>query len=158
MIHWTKELAVTLQTKTDNYTDQEKRNFHIEYLKNLLSKIEQDNLIIDFSLQTTIEAIINDMPIKINDSKLSYKSQQINNITNLQTTIKQQFNLVKKKHFSSQDLALGIGLGMCFGLPIATAIGNIALGPALGLPFGLGAGLLIGQRLDKKAAAENRVL
>ena len=158
MIHWTKELAVTLQTKTDNYTDQEKRNFNIDYLKNLLSKIEQDNLIIDSSLQTTMEAVINDMPIKINDSKLNYKSQQLNKITNLQTTIKQQFNLVKKKHFSNQYLALGIALGMCFGLPIATAIGNVALGPALGLPFGLGAGLLIGQRLDNKAAAENRVL
>jgi hypothetical protein len=158
MIHWTKELAVTLQSKTDNYTDQEKQNFHIDYLKNLLSKIEQDNLIIESSLQSTIEAIIHDMPIKINDSKLNYKSQQLNKITNLQTTIRQQFNLVKKKHFSNQYLALGIGLGMCFGLPIATAIGNIALGPALGLPFGLCAGLLIGQRLDNKAAAENRVL
>lgn len=158
MTHWTKELAVTLQTKTDNYTDQEKRNFNIDYLKNLLSKIEQDNLIIDSSLQTTMEAVINDMPIKINDSKLSYKSQQLNKITNLQTIVEEKFKLVKKKHYTSRYLLFGLLIGTSIGLPIAVAIGNIALGPALGLPFGLSAGLLIGNRLDNKAAAENRVL
>lgn len=158
MIHWTKKLAVTLQSKTDNYTDQEKRNFHTDYLKNLLSKIEQDNLIIEPSIQSTMEAIINDMPIKINDSKLSYKSQQLNKITNLQTVVEEKFKLVKKKHYTSRYLLFGLLMGTSIGLPIAVAIGNIALGPALGLPFGLSAGLLIGNRLDNKAAAENRVL
>lgn len=158
MINWTKELNIVLQNKTANYTDQEKQNLQIDYLKNLLSKIEDDNLTVEPELQTTIESVINEMPIKTNDKKLDYKSQQINKISNLQTTVKQQFNLVKKKHFTRQYLALGIGMGLCFGMPFAVAIGNIALGPALGMPIGLSIGLIIGSRLDTKAISEKRVL
>jgi hypothetical protein len=158
MINWTKELNIVLQYKTANYTDQEKQNLQIDYLKNLLSKIEDDNLIVEPALQTTIESVINEMPIKTNDKKIDYKSQHINKITNLQTAVKQQFNLVKKKHYSGQYLPLGIGIGMCFGLPFAVAIGNIALGPALGMPIGLMTGLSIGSRLDNKAISEKRVL
>ena len=158
MINWIKELNIILQNKTANYTDQEKQNLQIDYLKNLLSKIEDDNLTVEPELQTTIESVINEMPIKTNDNKIYYKSQLINKISNLQTAVKQQFNLVKKKHFTRQYLAIGIGMGLCFGLPFAAAIGNIALSPALGMPIGLGIGLLIGSRLDNKAISEKRVL
>ena len=151
-------MNIILQNKTANYTDQEKQNLQIDYLKNLLSKIEDDNLTVEPELQTTIESVINEMPIKTNDNKIYYKSQLINKISNLQTAVKQQFNLVKKKHFTRQYLAIGIGMGLCFGLPFAAAIGNIALSPALGMPIGLGIGLLIGSRLDNKAISEKRVL
>ena len=76
------------------------------------------------------------MPIKTNEKKLDYKSQHLNKISNLKTAVKQKFNLVKKKHYTRQYLALGISMGLCFGLPFAVAIGNIALGPALGIPIG----------------------
>ncbi|MBC5841105.1 MAG: hypothetical protein K2Y30_06910 [Flavobacteriaceae bacterium] len=151
-------MNIILQNKTANYADQEKQNLQIDYLKNLLSKIENDNLIIEPALQTTIESVINEMPIKTNEKKLDYKSQHLNKISNLKTAVKQKFNLVKKKHYTRQYLALGISMGLCFGLPFAVAIGNIALGPALGIPIGLATGLLIGSRFDKKAISEKRVL
>ena len=98
------------------------------------------------------------MPNKTNEKKIDYKSKHINEITNLQTIIAQKFNLVKKKYYRRRYIALGIPLGMLFGLSVATAIGKIALGPAIGVPIGLCLGLIIGNRLDNKATIENRVL
>ena len=158
MRNWTTEIEMVLISKTENYSNQEKENIHYEYLKNLIEKIETDKLIIETDLQTKIEYVINEIPNKTNEKKIDYKSKHINEITNLQTIIAQKFNLVKKKHYRMRYIALGIPLGMLFGLPVATAIGNIALGPAIGVPIGLCLGLIIGNRLDNKAIIENRVL
>ena len=158
MRKWTTEIEMVLISKTENYSNQEKENIHYEYLKNLIEKIETDKLIIETDLQTKIEYVINEIPNKTNEKKIDYKSKHINEITNLQTIVAQKFNLVKKKHYIRRYIALGIPLGMLFGLPVATAIGKIALGPAIGVPLGLCLGLIIGNRLDNKAIIENRVL
>jgi hypothetical protein len=158
MRNWTTEIEMVLINKTENYSNQEKENIHYEYLKNLIEKIETDKLIITTDLQTKIEYVINEMPNKTNEKKIDYKSKHLNEITNLQTIMAQKFNLVKKKHYRKRYIALGIPLGMLFGLSVATAVGKIALGPAIGVPTGLCLGLIIGNRLDNKAIIENRVL
>ena len=158
MKNWTKEMEMVLISKTENYSNQEKENIHYEYLKNLIEKIETENLNIETDLQTKIEYVLNEIPNKTNEKRIDYKSKHINEITNLQTIIVQKFNLVKKRHYTWRYMALGIPLGMPLGLPIAAAIGKIAFGMIIGMPIGVIIGLIIGNHKDKKARNENRVL
>ena len=158
MKDWYKEMETVLLNKTANYSKQEKENLQIEYLKNLITKIKTEELIIEKDLQTKIEGVIMDLPLKTNDEKVVYRSKHINEITNLQTTIAQKFNLVKKKHYLRKYRTMGIAIGLMISIPIATAFGKIALGPAIGVLFGLSIGLNIGNRRDNKAEIENRVL
>ena len=158
MKNWTKEMEIVLISKTENYSNQEKENIHYEYLKNLIEKIETENLIIETDLQTKIEYVLNEIPNKTNEKRIDYKSKHINEITNLQTIIAKKFNLVKKRHYTWRYMALGILLGMPLGLPISAAIGKIAFGMILGMPIGVIIGLIIGNYKDKKARNENRVL
>jgi hypothetical protein len=158
MKDWSKEMETVLVNKTANYSEQEKENLQIEYLKNLITKIKTEEVIIEKDLQTKIEGVIMDLPLKTNDEKVVYKSKHINEITNLQTAIAQKFNLVKKKHYLRKYRTMGIAIGLMIGIPIATAFGKIALGPAIGVLCGLTIGLNIGNRRDNRAEFENRVL
>jgi hypothetical protein len=157
-MNWTEEMKIAIINITTNYTDQDRENLQIDYFKNLLTKIEDDNLILEPDLKLLIESVIHQMPVKSIEKKIEYKSKHLNNISNIQTAVAQKYDLVKKNKFTKKYLALGISIGMLFGLPLALAIGNIALGPALGIPIGLSIGLTLGKRLDKKAVNENRVL
>jgi hypothetical protein len=65
---------VFTKRKPTTYTDQENKLYKKLFGKNLLSKIESDNLIIEPALQTTIESVINEMPIKTNEKKLDYNA------------------------------------------------------------------------------------
>jgi hypothetical protein len=158
MRNWTKEMELVLLSKTANYSNQEKENIHYDYLKNLIDKIETEKLIIETDLQTKIEDVINEIPNKTNEKRIDYKSKHINEISNLQTSILQKFNWVKKRHYTRRYMALGIPLGMPLGLPIAAAIGKIAFGMIIGMPIGVLIGLIIGNHKDKIARNENRVL
>lgn len=149
MKDWSKEMETVLLNKTANYSEQEKENLQIEYLKNLITKIKTEELIIEKDLQTKIEGVIMDLPLKTNDENVVYKSKHINEITNLQTTIAQKFNLVKKKHYLRKYRTMGIAIGLMIGIPIATAFGKIALGPIIGTTIGLFLGIIIGNRRDK---------
>ena len=158
MKDWSKEMETVLLNKTANYSEQEKENLQIEYLKNLITKIKTEELIIEKDLQTKIEGVIMDLPLKTNNEKVVYKSKHINEITNLQTAKAQKFNLVKKKHYLRKYRTIGIAIGLMIGIPIATAFGKIALGPIIGTTIGLFLGIIIGNRRDNKAEFENRVL
>ncbi|MFT4860712.1 MAG: hypothetical protein ACI8SN_002655 [Algoriphagus sp.] len=158
MSNWLEEIEILLKSKTANFSTQEKENIQFEYLKNLLEKIESEKLVIEPALQTKIEYVINEIPIKTTEKRIDYKSKHINELSNLQTIITQKFNFVKKGQYTRRYMPLGTVFGMSFGVPIAAAISKIALGPIIALPIGMIVGLLIGNRLDKKARNENRVL
>jgi hypothetical protein len=63
----TKRKPLLIPIRKTNFTNR-------LFGKNLLSKIENDNLIIEPALQTTIESVINEMPIKTNEKKLDYNA------------------------------------------------------------------------------------
>lgn len=52
----------------------------------------------------------------------------------------------KKKTDARPNLALGLSLGMLFGLSIGSAMGNLALGIAIGTGFGCSIGLILERR------------
>ena len=159
MENWITMKKENLFSKTDNYTYQEKQNLDFEYLENLLLKIEI-NLINenDSELQSKVDYVINEMPQKNSDGKLNYKTKHLNEISNLQTYVEEKYNFIKKNRHRNKYFGMGIPLGMIFGLPIASAIDNIALGPVIGFPIGMIVMAIIGNRLDKKAEKENKVL
>lgn len=158
MEKWALGMKENLKNKTTNFTIQEKQNINYQYLHNLLVKIENGSITGTVELKSKVELIINEMPQKIGEKRLNYTAKHLNQITNLQTFVENNFNLVKKGSLSKRYMLMGIPVGMPLGLPIGAAIGKIGLSLIIGMPFGLVIGFLIGRYLDKKAVNENRII
>ena len=60
----------------------------------------------------------------------------------------------EKKTGARPNLAMGLSLGMLFGLSIGSAMGNLALGIAIGTGFGCSLGLLFEKRNPQDVADE----
>lgn len=159
MENWLTIKKENLLSKTADYTNQEKQNLEIEYLKNLLIKIEINLINInDEELKSKVDYVVNEMPLKTLGKKLNYQTKHLNEISNLQTYVEEKYNFIKKNQLTNRYFVMGMPLGMIFGVPIASAIDKIALGPVIGFPIGMIVGAFIGNRLDKKAEKENKVL
>ncbi|WP_413998892.1 hypothetical protein ACMDB5_14060 [Flavobacterium sp. W1B] len=158
MINWAEEIKEVLKNKTKNFSIQEKENISYQYLNNLLVKIEKGFIIENEELKSKVEYVVNEMPNKIDEKRISYNTKHLNEITNLQTFVEEKFNLIKEGKFKKRYILLGIPLGMPLGLPFGVAIGKIGLSLTIGMPIGMAIGLLIGNYLDKKAKNENRIL
>jgi hypothetical protein len=158
MTKWAEEIKEVLKTKTENYSIQERENVSVEYLNNLLEKIDSGTIDETEELKSKIEYVVNEIPKKIGEKRISYNTKHLNEITNLQTYIEEKFNFIKKGRFRKRYMLMGIPLGMPFGLPFGVAIGKIGLSLLIGMPIGMIIGLFVGNYLDKKAKTENRVL
>lgn len=147
-----------LNEKTENYTSQEKTIVNFEYLKNLLIKIEDNDIPESESLCSKIEEVITGIQPKTANQKIQYKTKNLNDITNLQTFVKENFNYIPKGKFKKSYTSQGIALGISLGVAVGVALGKIALGLPIGMLFGIAVGQSIGNNLDRKAEMENRVL
>jgi F0F1-type ATP synthase assembly protein I len=158
MTNWTQKMQEVLNQKTENYTSQEKVTVNFEYLKNLLIKIEDNNIPESELLCSKIEEVINGIQPKTANQKIQYKTKNLNDITNLQTFVKENFNYIPKGKFKKSYTSQGMVLGMSMGVAIGVALEKIAIGLPVGMVFGIAVGQLIGNNLDRKAEIENRVL
>lgn len=158
MTNWTQKTQEILNDKTENYTPQEKVTVNFEYLKNLLTKIEGNHIPDSELLCSKIEEVINGIQPKTANQKIQYKTKNLNDITNLQTFVEENFNYVKKGKFKRSYLSKGMIFGMSIGIAIGAAFGKIAIGLSVGMLWGLGIGGFIGSNLDRKAEIGNRVL
>ena len=158
MTNWTQKMQEVLNEKTENYTPQEKTIVNFEYLKNLLIKIEDNHISESASLCSKIEEVINGIQPKTANQKIQYKTKNVNEITNLQTFVKENFNYIPKGKFKKSYTTKGMLLGMSIGIGIGVALGKLALGLSVGMLFGIAVGQLKGNNLDRKAEMENRVL
>ena len=70
----------------------------------------------------------------------------------LKQLLKDKFSLISEGYYT----AIGMSLGMCFGVAICTTFG--ASGNSIGLALGMFIGLVIGRYKDMEAEKENRVL
>lgn len=76
----------------------------------------------------------------------------------LKHSLERDHKLVVPDHYRNQWLALGMPLfGLPFGVVIALAVDNFPL-VGVGLPMGMLIGVAVGTALDRRAAAEGRVL
>ncbi len=158
MTNWTQKMQEILNDKTENYTSQEKVTANFEYLKNLLIKIEENHIPDSELLCSKIEEVLNGIQPKTANQKIQYKTKNLNDITNLQTFVKENFNYIPKGKFKKSYTSQGMVLGMSIGIAIGAALGKIALGLPVGMLWGLGIGGFIGSNLDRKAEIGNRVL
>lgn len=158
MTNWTQKTQEILNEKTENYTTQEKANINFEYLKNLLAKIEDNHIPQSELLCSKIEQVINGIQHKTPEQKVQYKTKNLNDITNLQTFVEENFKYIQKGKFKRSYVSKGMIFGMSFGIAIGAAFGKLAIGLSVGMLWGLGIGGFIGSNLDRKAEMENRVL
>lgn len=149
--NWIEITLEKLESKTQNYTNQEKTKIGYNYLKSVLqvviSKIDDDIELHEF--KTKFEIVIDSLPIKKNGDKVNYGTYP-STLSSFKKEIKKNFNIVSKGTYISQ----GVGLGMSLGLVLGLLLGNLAFG----LPIGLMLGLIIGSALESKATKENRIL
>ncbi|MFT7442778.1 MAG: hypothetical protein ACI9Q3_001155 [Maribacter sp.] len=158
MKNWIEELKEVLENKTKNFSNQEKENISYRYLTNLILKIETGIISETDELKSKIEFIINEMPYKTGGTKIIYNTNHLNEISNLQTFVEENFKLIKAGTFQRRYMMLGIPLGMPLGLPFGAALENIGLSLIIGMPIGMITGFLIGNYLDKKTEKENRTI
>ncbi|MBB1194269.1 hypothetical protein DNC80_11405 [Flavobacterium sp. SOK18b] len=158
MKNWTQKMQEVLNEKTENYTTQEKAHISFDYLKNLLVKIEDNHIPDSEVLRTKMEQVINGIQHKTTEQKVRYQTKNLNDITNLQTFVEENFNYVKKGKFKKSYTSKSMLLGISFGIAIGVALGKLALGLSVGMLFGIAVGQLKGSNLDRKAEIENRVL
>ena len=150
MKNWLDELKEVLENKTKNFSTQEKENISYKYLNNLMLKIENRIISENEELKSKLEYVINEIPNKTVEKVIVYNTKHLNEISNLQTFVEENFKLIKAGTFQRRFMVLGIPMGLPFG----AAFGN----SALSLIIGMIAGLLIGNYLDKKAEKENRTI
>lgn len=158
MKNWIDTIQEILNSKTANFSEQEKENVSFEYLKNLIAKIEGKFIVEDEELRSKVEYVITEIPNKTDGKRINYPTKYLNEITNLQTYVEEKFNYIKKGRYRKRYVTMGMPLGMPLGLPFGAAIGKIGLSLLIGIPIGKIIGLLVGNYLDKKAEIENRVL
>ena len=162
----TTERLSLLNRIVDNYSDQEKDNLEIYYLKGLITKIAENQIEGNDNLIEKIDSVIEGLPQKTNNNKLVYDRKLLNSISNLKSYIKEKYNFVPKGYYKKTYLAIGIALGTPLGLLLGALIGKIgiglplgiSIGLPLGIPIGLAIGIAIGTNLDKKAIIEKRVI
>ena len=128
MTNWTQKTLEILNEKTENYTPQEKANVNFEYLKNLLAKIEENHIPESESLCSKIEEVINGIQPKTANQKIQYKTKNLNDNTNLQTFVKENYNYIPKGKFKKSYTSTGMIFGMSIGIAIGAAFGKIAIG------------------------------
>lgn len=158
MTNWTQKTQEILNEKTENYTSQEKSNVNFEYLKNLLIKIEDNHIPQSELLCSKMEQVINGIQHKTPEQKVQYKTKNLNDITNLQTFVEENFNYIQKGKFKRSYVSKGMIFGMSIGIAIGVTLGKLAIGLSVGMLFGIAVGQFIGGNLDRKAEIENRVL
>ncbi|MFV8352753.1 hypothetical protein [Flavobacterium sp. XS2P14] len=158
MTNWTQKTQEILNEKTENYTSQEKSNVNFEYLKNLLIKIEDNHIPQSELLCSKMEQMINGIQHKTPEQKVQYKTKNLNDITNLQTFVEENFNYIQKGKFKRSYVSKGMIFGMSIGIAIGVTLGKLAIGLSVGMLFGIAVGQFIGGNLDRKAEIENRVL
>jgi ElaB/YqjD/DUF883 family membrane-anchored ribosome-binding protein len=93
---------------------------------------------------------------KLNNDEVAKKLHKIQ--TNITEMLEKKAGLVTKNHFQNTWTAMGM---LVFGLPIGLAFGtgsNNMAWLSIGLPLGLVIGMMIGRRMDRKAAIEGRQL
>lgn len=158
MTNWTQKTQEILNEKTENYTSQEKSNVNFEYLKNLLIKIEDNHIPQSELLCSKMEQVINGIQHKTPEQKVQYKTKNLNDITNLQTFVEENFNYIQKGKFKRSYVSKGMIFGMSIGIAIGITLGKLAIGLSVGMLFGIAVGQFIVGNLDRKAEIENRVL
>lgn len=154
----TNERLSLLNKIVDNYSEQEKENLEIHYLKGLMKKITVNQIEGNDNLIEKIDSVIEKLPEKINSSKLVYDRKLLDRISNLKSYIKEEYDIVPKGYYKKTYMAVGMGMGPILGLLIGTILGKISIGLPIGIPIGLAIGISIGSNLDKKAIIENRVI
>ncbi len=140
-------------TETNELKASEKKL--LSSLNNLLKALNDKNL------STQSLTIINqeiDLIHKIIKDGKGLKVQILKSQNKILKQIEKEENLVPKNHYQRLWLVLGMS---AFGIPIGVlfgiATGNMGL-LGIGLAIGMPIGLIYGNRLDKKAAEENRQL
>jgi hypothetical protein len=76
MTNWTQKTQEILNDKTENYTPQEKVTVNFEYLKNLLIKIEDNNIPESELLCSKMEQVINGIQHKTSEKKNSVQNKK----------------------------------------------------------------------------------
>jgi hypothetical protein len=158
MENWSTERIAILKAKTENYSDEERKNISYSYVVNLLSKMSDEVLTSDEVLYSKINYLIAELPEKTVGKSIQYSTKYLMEIDDLQSYVEEKYDLVEKEKFRNRYLNLGLILGPALGLPFGAAFGNIGLGLALGIPIGMLIGIYYGNYLDKKAKKERRVL
>jgi hypothetical protein len=113
-------------------------------------KIENRIISENEELKSKLEYVINEIPNKTVEKVIVYNTKHLNEISNLQTFVEENFKLIKAGTFQRRFMVLRIPMGLPFGAAF--------LNSALSLIIGMIAGLLIGNYLDKKAEKENRTI
>lgn len=140
-----------LKNITVDYSDQEKKDLDLNYLKRVLEIVPAKNqnehdLNEFFAKLEKLLSFISEKTDKKTFSLIIYSKES----EALKDYINKKYQLVPKGYYKKRWLATGIAIGIGFGLSLR----NIALG----IPFGIAIGLLIGIFLDIKAEKENRIL
>ncbi|MFC6996840.1 hypothetical protein [Rufibacter roseus] len=148
---WLQQTALELENRSQLYKEQELKNYFVPFLRNLLTKLPSlpasDQELV--SLQQKIEELVSLIPPTYDVKSKEYRVY-LSKVDSLKSKLKERFKLVRKGHYKTIWLPLGIAIG----LPWGAAFKNIAMG----IPIGLCLGLFIGSYLDSKAEKEGRVI
>lgn len=155
-----KDKLALLHETTTNYTDQEKENFNIDYLEKIIIKANELEITASNEILEKIDVVLLSLPIKTIGKRLKYNSKCLNDITNLKSFVKEEYNLVPKGYYREKYVLVGLAIGPSIGVLIGILMGKgkIALGLSLGIPVGMAMGLTIGNYHDDKAKKENRLI
>ena len=144
-------LGKVISDHKEKLTQKEIKKFKIDLILNIIKRLD------DFSkncnqCENFLKEITDhrELILKIPQITRIEKKQYFKMINSIISHLSKEHKLIPEGHF----LALGISLGLCFGVPLGQVMGNISLGPSIGLCIGIG----IGVTLDKKAKHEGRVI
>jgi hypothetical protein len=148
---WLQDALTRAKAKTSIFTDQEKDKLKLDYPEKLLAVVPRflatDDDVEQFKMH--VDALIAALP-ETNDLFKANINTYTAMIAESRATYSKRYNLSKKGAISGQWFAICLAIG--------TALGIIFKKVGLGIPFGLLIGIVLGQRMEKKAEQEGRIL
>jgi hypothetical protein len=139
-----------LTSMTDNLTVNQKEKLKTYVLLNLLEKIENlEDEELEKDLSNLVQLLVN----AENMSKLEIR-EYLRAFSSIKKTVRTKYHLIAKGELVSEYMAMGIGLGLIFGV-VMMSINNAFI--AIGLPIGVGAGLAYGSAKEKKEQEQGHI-
>ncbi|MFD2147480.1 hypothetical protein [Mucilaginibacter antarcticus] len=148
---WKLAAIGRIKVKTSLFTDPEIEKHKLNYPERLLEVIPRFLVtpedFAEFQLHT--DALIAAMP-ETNDIFKANINTYFALVEESRAIYTKRYNLVKKGAIAAQWLAICLAIG--------TGLGIVFKKVGLGIPFGLIIGIMIGQRKEKEAAEQGRIL
>jgi hypothetical protein len=151
----TQEIIEEIKKIKDTMSQSDLKRYNFELAERIILRL--DSLSECNECRTFINEFVSIIGEIKNDSLININKKYTLFIKRVLVHLQKNHKLITKGYYTNTYMALGIGIGLPFGVAFSQLLGQIAY-IGIGLPIGVGIGLSIGSKLDTKAKEEGLII